>query len=121
MALYDFATRNQNEQGAFYNMPTYGVLGLGHSNQRLKTNLKEGIYAYKERPTVRDATRRTAAIKGWRTRRRGPLSPLKGNGNGDKNRLRDFKYVDPYSTTMYIPHPETAPDTREERRYRCST
>jgi len=103
MALYDFATRNQNEQGAFYNMPTYGVVGLGHSNERLKKNLKEGIYAYKERPTVRDAMRRTAAIKGWRTRR-GPLSPLKGNGNGDKNRLQDFKYVDPHSTSMYIAH-----------------
>lgn len=105
MALYDFSTRMQNERGSYFNMPTYEAIGFGHSNERLKTNLKEGIYAYQERPTVRDAARRTASIKGWRTRRsrQGQLSPLKGNGNGDKSRLHDFKYVDPNSTFMYIP------------------
>lgn len=104
MALYDFATRIQNEQGAFYNMPRYEHIDLGHSNKRMETNLSEASYVYHERPSVKYQKHRKAGFKGWRTRReKMHLSPNKGNGNGNTSRLRDFRYVDPFSTSMYIP------------------
>tara|TARA_B100001094_G_scaffold144714_1_gene140199 strand:+ start:848 stop:1174 length:327 start_codon:yes stop_codon:yes gene_type:complete len=101
MAYYDFATRMQNEQGAFYNMPTYEGVHLGHSNKRMELNLKEASYEYHKRPSVAFQKRRKAGFKSWRTRRERMhnLSPYKGNGDG----LKDFRYVDPFSTTMYIP------------------
>lgn len=101
MALYDFSTRMQNERGAYFNMPTYEAIGFGHSNERLRTNLKEGIYAYNERPTVRDARRRTSAIKGWRTRRakRDYLTPRRGV---HRSLTHEFDFLPSNTTPMFV-------------------
>ena len=97
MALYDFATRMQNEEGAFFNMPKYEHLHLGHSNKRMETNLSEASYVYHERPSVKYQIHRKAGFKGWRTRRsKMNLSPHKGKGH-------PFKFIEPATgDTIYV-------------------
>ena len=107
MAYYDFATRMQNEQGAYLNMPKYEPVYLGHSNKRMELNLEEASYEYHKRPSVKFQKKRKAGFKSWRTRReRQNLSPYKGNGDHKKflaHTTPYFRYVDPFSTSMYIP------------------
>ena len=97
MAYYDFATRMQNEQGAYLNMPKYEPVYLGHSNKRMETNLNEASYVYHERPSVVFQKHRKAGFKGWRTRRaKLNLSPHKG-------KREPFQFISPGTgDTIYV-------------------